>query len=329
MIKFKNGEFLEVSNQIEKITVEKINICIFAPDEENMHIMYQPTSGTSIKARKYPILIEGDSCSVSRIKRNILQFMEELYESLDYIEYKGIISISVPSTLIYCYKLFCTNGYWNQELLEFMDVIHDLVFSCNDESYEKYKQIECTEFISDSVLNMVDDYIKRTEYSDIVFNLGRRNGKQKLLDDFKDAFMNFEPKVYTDKDWLDAYKYETRNFENAIIELKENEKMPTKDFERIEGISIVGTHNGFAELDDFINERNKMKIDKVIFNKPATIVFWKDGTKTIVKADEEKFDPEKGLAMAISKKAYGNEGNYYNVFRKWIKGDIKDGKKKK
>ena len=48
-------------------------------------------------------------------------------------------------------------------------------------------------------------------------------------------------------------------------------------------------------------------IDKVVFNDPATIVFWKDGSKTIVKCGEnESFDPEKGLAMAIAKKAFGN-----------------------
>ena len=29
-------------------------------------------------------------------------------------------------------------------------------------------------------------------------------------------------------------------------------------------------------------------------------------------------DPEKGLAMAIAKKALGNEGNYYNEFKKWL-----------
>lgn len=61
-----------------------------------------------------------------------------------------------------------------------------------------------------------------------------------------------------------------------------------------------------------------LKIKDVIFNDPATIVFWADGTKTVVKAqDGEPFDPEKGLAMAISKKALGNQGNYYNVFTKW------------
>ena len=62
----------------------------------------------------------------------------------------------------------------------------------------------------------------------------------------------------------------------------------------------------------------KGKIEKVIFNNPATIVFWKDGTKTVVKVSNEKFDPEKGLAMAIAKKALGNEGNYFNEIKKWL-----------
>lgn len=58
------------------------------------------------------------------------------------------------------------------------------------------------------------------------------------------------------------------------------------------------------------------KITKVIFNPPATIVFWEDKTKTVVTATNEEFDKEKGLAMAISKKAYGNNYNYYNIFLK-------------
>ena len=62
-------------------------------------------------------------------------------------------------------------------------------------------------------------------------------------------------------------------------------------------------------------------IRKVIFNDPATIIFWNDGTKTVVKADGEAFDPEKGMAMAISKKMLGNEGNYYDVFKKWLPKD--------
>lgn len=75
-----------------------------------------------------------------------------------------------------------------------------------------------------------------------------------------------------------------------------------------------------------IKEYEKMKIENVIFNDPATIVFWRDGSKTVVKAIDEPFDKEKGLAMAIAKKAYGNEGNYYNEFKKFIKDEPKEEK---
>ena len=59
-------------------------------------------------------------------------------------------------------------------------------------------------------------------------------------------------------------------------------------------------------------------IKKVIFNPPATIVFWDDGTKTVVKAQNgEVFDPEKGITVAIAKKAYGNKGSYFDKVKKW------------
>ena len=67
-------------------------------------------------------------------------------------------------------------------------------------------------------------------------------------------------------------------------------------------------------------------IKNVIFNDPATIVIWGDDTKTVVKCANEDYDPEKG--MAITKKVFGNKGNYYNVFKKWlpdISGEDTDG----
>lgn len=62
-------------------------------------------------------------------------------------------------------------------------------------------------------------------------------------------------------------------------------------------------------------------IDKVIFNNPATIVIWSDGTKTVVKCHGEKFDKEKGLMVAISKKFLGNKGNFNDVIHKWVDQD--------
>ena len=72
----------------------------------------------------------------------------------------------------------------------------------------------------------------------------------------------------------------------------------------------------------------KMEIKKVIFSGPCTIVFWQDGTKTMVRQQEDvdALDHEKGLAMAIAKKVYGNKGNYNNIFKRWIYD--KDWKKK-
>lgn len=63
----------------------------------------------------------------------------------------------------------------------------------------------------------------------------------------------------------------------------------------------------------------KDHIKDVIFNDPATIVFWTDGSKTVVKCQKgETFDPEKGLAMAISKKVLGNDYGYYETFAKYV-----------
>ena len=67
-------------------------------------------------------------------------------------------------------------------------------------------------------------------------------------------------------------------------------------------------------------DRNRLPfIKQVIFHDPATIVYWTDGTRTVVKChDGDMYDPEKGLAMAISKKALGNKVNYRNVFKQWL-----------
>ena len=97
------------------------------------------------------------------------------------------------------------------------------------------------------------------------------------------------------------------NFFNSNFEVDkycENDVMATLDFLN----SIYG-----------ISSSSITEIKNVIFNDPATIVFWEDGTKTVVKCqDGDEFDPEKGLAMAIAKKAYGNKGSYCNKLKKWL-----------
>lgn len=48
-------------------------------------------------------------------------------------------------------------------------------------------------------------------------------------------------------------------------------------------------------------------VQKVIYNDPATIIFWNDGTKTVAKCQKgDKYDPEKGFLVAYLKKQIGN-----------------------
>ena len=65
------------------------------------------------------------------------------------------------------------------------------------------------------------------------------------------------------------------------------------------------------------------KIMNVIFHDPATIVYWEDGDKTVVKCGaDDVFDPEKGLAMAIAKKVLGKR--FHSEFREWTSEYYKD-----
>ena len=83
--------------------------------------------------------------------------------------------------------------------------------------------------------------------------------------------------------------------------------------------SILNSHYGYLPKKEQQITFFMPDIKKVIFNDPCTIVLWRDGTKTIVRCGEDDiFDPEKGLAMAISKKALGNKRNYYEVFKEWL-----------
>ncbi len=58
-------------------------------------------------------------------------------------------------------------------------------------------------------------------------------------------------------------------------------------------------------------------VRKVIFNPPATIILWEDGSKTVVKcAKGDRFDPEKGFLMAYGKKFYG--AGFYRFVKREI-----------
>ena len=101
----------------------------------------------------------------------------------------------------------------------------------------------------------------------------------------------------------------------------------------IKPIEIGGNYMPFRSLEFDLGEIKDVKFIKqlpkfdkneikdVRYNDPATIVFWKDGTKTVVKCQKDKgdtYNPELGLAMCIIKKMCDNKGNYNDVFNKWL-----------
>lgn len=67
-----------------------------------------------------------------------------------------------------------------------------------------------------------------------------------------------------------------------------------------------------------IDKLPRFRIRRVVFNEPATIVFWADGTKTVVKCQEDDvFMPETGIALCYMKKLFNNKGNYNEILKKW------------
>lgn len=73
----------------------------------------------------------------------------------------------------------------------------------------------------------------------------------------------------------------------------------------------------------FGNPKNKAGYYKpvdIMFNKKSTIVFWIDGTKTVVSIkDGDNPDPEAAVAQAIVKKLYGGTSTFHNTVSKYVR----------
>lgn len=79
---------------------------------------------------------------------------------------------------------------------------------------------------------------------------------------------------------------------------------------------VVRGRNLYEQERQFVAER-------VIFNPPATVVYWADKTRTVVKCGKnDEYNREAGLALCYMKKALGNKSGTFNkALRKAEKGD--------
>ena len=91
------------------------------------------------------------------------------------------------------------------------------------------------------------------------------------------------------------------------------------------GDYIIGYCKDF-ECDDYGDivvypDVKEIYIERVMYNNPATIVFWNDGSKTVSKcAPGDNYSTEIGLAMCILKKLAGTN-NLTNTFKNWVSPD--------
>lgn len=126
-------------------------------------------------------------------------------------------------------------------------------------------------------------------------------------------------------------KQDSKNYKVKCVGYKRKERYFTigKVYDVVNG--KITNDNGYTYSDlnndvikflsgwyEFERVADDTPISRVIFNDPATIILWADGTKTVAKAHgDDAFDPEKGFAVACAKKLLGNGDAFRREFAKW------------
>lgn len=111
----------------------------------------------------------------------------------------------------------------------------------------------------------------------------------------------------------------------ASVDTKPDPESEKAREEFLKTLALFNIRNTVYGLPSAIFDKPKMTygcpgIKKVIFNEPATIVIWDDGTKTVVKCSEgDTYSEWSGLAFCICKKLMGDE--FHKVFKHWCDRD--------
>ena len=75
----------------------------------------------------------------------------------------------------------------------------------------------------------------------------------------------------------------------------------------ISSSTFTASSNNKNKKDEVNKMKEKFTPKRILFNDPATIVFWKDGTKTVVKRSPgEEFNAYTAFCAALAKKIFGN-----------------------
>lgn len=128
--------------------------------------------------------------------------------------------------------------------------------------------------------------------------------------------MNMYRQVYTPVDPFDKEACDRLLRRDLHSKMAENIRLKWElnDLKKNRDIPSAYPGSTFGLVYQECEVRPTFAIDKVLFNPPATIVFWLDGTKTVVKCKEgEEFSEWAGIALCLAKKLYGP--NFHKIFK--------------
>ena len=156
------------------------------------------------------------------------------------------------------------------------------------------------------------------------FNRGDCDGDDYILNENKN------------KNILDTLKEETNMSKEDILNTFEKKAMQDSMFDNFISKVRVPQYRRFYCTTTFAPLPKPYEIDHIVKNGPAMVVFWMDGTKTIVKRKEgEKDDDYLAFCAALAKKIYGNNSrvkrivdNIHDETKKPVKKSVKKSTKK-
>lgn len=149
-----------------------------------------------------------------------------------------------------------------------------------------------------------------------------------------------------DISWPEFYRFTLRDrmtpFNRTVAKTISKREIQQTDFdsiitEMVAELSEYREHDQKISLEKAMNRMNSSSIygldplyrysktnglpilNKIIFNGPATIVLWNDGTKTVVKcSDFDVDDPYAAVAQAYMKKIFGSNNQFKKMVDKWL-----------
>lgn len=100
---------------------------------------------------------------------------------------------------------------------------------------------------------------------------------------------------------------------NNMEETLNKQLLPRYNFIPLGNYTIT---NNYTKVPEISFTPRSMDIMKIIVNKPATIVFWGDGTKTVVKCKEgTEFNVYNAVTAAVAIKTYGSNSRLNKMIR--------------